>query len=226
MSTDPDPSGGVPPPETLRIAAFGGIDVATALGDGGAGLAAAIARRGLDAPAIEVRSVPTTTLDQLLAAVDDWRSALDGVHVVVRSIAPDLSTDGTPGALGARFADAFARFVAVAKAAGTTVVAVNGSTVDPDDHVFSYQGAGCTPPLAVHQLDLELIRLSMLDGISVLDVDRIVAEKGGAATVAALFDYRRPVIEGILDELAMILEEYGWFDDRPILVQRGQRSAA
>jgi hypothetical protein len=146
--------------------------------------------------------------------------------VVLRSISPDVRTDVPVSELGPTFRQRMAELVAILKGAGATVIALNGSTVDPDDAVFSYRGLVSTPALAVHQLDLELIRISMLDGISIVDVDRLVAERGGADTVPQLLRFDGSVGDGITRELAAILEEYGWFDDRPILQQRGQRPAA
>ena len=229
MVPSPDTSGtgdGSPPPAILRVVTFGGAELADALGDG-APLAAAVAARRGQGPDIELRTALAGPLPELLATSSAWSSVLDGAHVVLRSVSPDVQRDHGDGTsairLGESFREDFARFVGLVKPSGATIVAVNGSTVDPSDRVFSYATAPITPPLVIHQYNLELIRLSMLDGISVLDADRVVSQEGGNENVAALFDYGAPVLRVILDELAMILEEYGWFDDRPILAQRGQR---
>lgn len=227
MVRSPDPAGtGSPPPETLRLVSFGGPELAAALADGRP-LASAIADRGHRAPDIEVRTAPASPLSELLATPSTWSELLEGAHVVVRSVSPDVQADHAGDRsihrVGEEFREDFGRFVGLIKPSGATIVAVNGSTFDPTDHAFSYAATPITGPLVVHQYDLELIRLSMLDGISVLDADRIVSQEGGRANVAALFDYSEAVRAAIVGELALILEEYGWFDDRSILAQRGQR---
>jgi hypothetical protein len=236
MVPPPDTSGtgeGVPPPSLLRVVDFGGPELTATLGDGTA-LAEAIAHRDGHAPTVEIRRAPAGPLDEILASWSTWADLLDGAHVAVRSISPDVeaglqattATECSPGRLaelGEQFRASFGPFAQAVKAAGITVVAVNGSTVDPHDQVFSYADAGVSPSLVVHQLDLELIRMSMLEGVSVLDTDRVVSQLGGASHVPHLMAYDEVVAAGVVAELALILEEYGWFDDRPILAQRGQR---
>jgi hypothetical protein len=213
------------------VVEFGGAELTTALADGGP-LANAIARRGGHAPDLDVVHAPARSATELLATQAEWAPALEGAHVVLRSISPDVQAgagdDRHITHVGETFRAAFAEFIALVKASGASVVVLNGSTLTPDDHTFSYARTPVTGPLLVHQFNLELIRLSMLDGISVLDVDRIVSEEGGHDHVEGLLTYGPKVAADIVDELALVLEEYGWFDDRPILSQRGsgERGAA
>jgi hypothetical protein len=145
--------------------------------------------------------------------------------VVLRSIQPDATSGVTGPELGRRFAEAMAQVIATCKDEGCRVILVNGSTLDPHDVVSCYAGVGETGPLVVHRLDLELIELSMLDGISVVDVDRVVAELGGRDHVLGSFAYSTEVCESIRDEIAFVLDDYGFFDDRPLLAQRGRRGS-
>jgi hypothetical protein len=222
-------TGAEAPPETLVVLCLGGDEVCTALGDGRS-LAAAIGRRTSRVPEVEVRHGPSGPLTDLLRTPGDWEPLLTGAHVVVRSISPDVEArhelpDGSgSGPLGDLVRPRLTDLVRRVKAAGPTFVAVNGATCDPDDDVHSYHDAGCTVALAVHRLDLELIHLSIAEGISVLDADRLQSQLGLDLGIEQALRYRQPLLDLLLDELALILDEYGWFDDRPILRQEGQRA--
>lgn len=216
-----------PPPETLVLVCLGGDELCEALGDGRR-LVEAIGRHAAHVPEVEVRHGPSDPLADLLHAPETWEPLLAGAHVVVRSVSPDVAMrddagpESATGTLGERFRPLLGDLVGRVKQAGPTFVAVNGATFDPDDEVHSYRGAGCTSPLAVHRLDLELIHASIEAGISVLDTDRLQSQLGAGAVERQL-TYRRPLLDAMVDELALILAEYGWFDDRPILRQEGQR---
>ena len=76
---------------------------------------------------------------------------------------------------------------------------------------------------AIQQLNLAVMELSVLDGISVIDVDRIVAELGGREHVQEFLSYSPDARAAIRDELVRVLEEYGFFEPRPLLLQVGRR---
>jgi len=214
----------------LRLALLGGsdlVDSTLSQDEGGRvlteGLAAVLQARHADLDEVELRQLDHRDVWAWVADPEALRAQIRGVDAVVRSIAPDLESARRGRGLASDFADAMAAFIAACKAEDVRVIVLNGSTYDPTDTVSCYRDASDSRPLAIHRLDLELIELSMLDGISVLDVDRVVAEHGGHAHVEGLLRYSPVLSAAIRDQLADILEEYGFCDDRPLLVQQGRR---
>ena len=104
------------------------------------------------------------------------------------------------------------------------MLVVNGSTFDPSDLATLYEPGQVTPALAVHRLDLELLRLSVEEGISIIDADRILAEMGAEAHVRTLLSYSAEASLALRDEIVRVMEDYGFFDDRPVLEQIGSRA--
>ncbi len=213
----------------ISVAVLGGADLDDAVlstAQGGRmlplGLAEVVRARH---PDLELEIVRHASQDvwALASELDALRREIRGVDVVLRSIQPDAASGVTGPELGRRFADAMAQVIATCKDEGCRVILLNGSTLDPHDVVSCYAGVGDTGPLVVHRLDLELIELSMLDGISAVDVDRVVAELGGRDHVLGPFAYSTELCEAIRDEIAFVLDDYGFFDDRPLLAQRGRR---
>lgn len=75
--------------------------------------------------------------------------------------------------------------------------------------------------LAILALDL-----SLDEGISIVDVDRLVAEIGARGHVAVLGHYDDVVHGLVAVELARILGDYGFFETRPLVPQVGREDAA
>jgi hypothetical protein len=215
----------------ISVAVLGGADLDDAVlstADGGRLLPLGLAEVLRDRhPDLEVEVVRHAGRDvwSLAADLDSLRRQIQGVDVVLRSIQPDVASGVSGPELVRLFTEAMAQVIAACKDEGCRVIVLNGSTLDPSDVLSCYANVGETGPLTVHRLDLELIELSMLDGISVVDVDRVVAEYGGCEHVHGPFDYSVEVCEAIRDEIALVLDEYGFFDDRPLLAQRGRREA-
>lgn len=130
------------------------------------------------------------------------------VSGVVLSLRPDiLSPSRTPEATEA---DLVALAVALDDRFGAMTVVLNCSSYDPADLRHTYAGeAGESLPLRTHRFDVALIRASQRAGLSVLDVDSLVAEAGGADHVPAALTYSRTVSELIGRELARQLAEGG-----------------
>ncbi len=214
----------------LSAAVLGGADLDDAIfsiAEGGrvltAGLTEVLHERHPDLTGVEFRRLDTRDIWALAADLDAFRREIQGVEVVLRSIQPDVDGPFTGRELAQRFTAAMAEVIAACKGEGCRLILLNGCTFDPDDAVSCYQDVGETMPLTIHRLDLELIELSMLDGISVVDADRMVAELGGRTHVEGQFRYSPELCAAIRDELAVVLEEYGFLDDRPLLVQQGRR---
>ena len=102
------------------------------------------------------------------------------------------------------------------------VIFLNCSSVDPDDRVHAYAGRGETWSLRAHRFNLALMELSSLEGISIVDVDRLVAELGGADHVLGRLRYSGEARWAIAEELVYVLEDIGFFEPRPLVAQIGR----
>ena len=144
-----------------------------------------------------------------IAGLADHLRGRGGIDVVVFGIGAGLTVDRDT------FLTAATRAIDAAQAAGCRVLLVNGSTVvTPRDRDRS---------VAIAALNLAAVELSMQTGISVIDVDRAVAELGGDAHVNGVLSYSPEASAAIREELVRVLADYGFFDDRPLLEQVGQR---
>lgn len=151
----------------------------------------------------------------------------DQPEIVLLSIAQDIRELGSDGtSIDEAVHDVEANLVAVIELikekVGAHVLVASASTVDPDQEVFNYRDASEEPmSLRAHRLDLLLIGVSHDEGISIIDVDRKIAEAGGARSVTAVLDYNAHGCQAIAAEIVRVLEDYGFFDDRPLLAQAG-----
>lgn len=129
------------------------------------------------------------------------------------------------GLLGVdQFKENFSRIIQdVKQRLDAHVIVYNGSSIDPDDHVQNYHGVEDTLALRVNKLNLALMQISTLEGVSIVDVDRIVAELGGAQHVGKAFDYSAESSQGICQEFVRVLEDIGFFEDRPLVMQIGRK---
>jgi hypothetical protein len=108
---------------------------------------------------------------------------------------------------------------------GAHVLVQNCSSIDHDDSTINYHGIPHTLAERIHRLNLRVIELSILEGISVIDADRIVAEFGGAAHVAAPLDYSDAVCDALCSEYLRVLEDYCFFEERRLIPQLGRSEA-
>lgn len=159
----------------------------------------------LSATTLEVTADRPDTVDQLGELVRDLSP--DSVDVVVIGLAGDLDSD-TEGlqlaceAIVRRCRDELGCHVVVAN------VCTWAPEVDPYDR-------------RADRLAILALELSIDEGISVLDVDRLVAELGAAGHVQELGVYDEVVADLGGAELVRILEDYGFFEVRPLVPQVG-----
>jgi hypothetical protein len=107
---------------------------------------------------------------------------------------------------------------------GAHVIIYNCSSVDPEDHVANYHGLNADPAaLRIHKLNLALMQLSIQEGISIIDVDRLVAELGGGQHVVRAMTYSGAALETIGKEFLRVLEDIGFFEKRPLAMQVGRK---
>lgn len=103
------------------------------------------------------------------------------------------------------------------------VLVFNCSSIDPEDHIDNYCGREDNRELRTHKLNLALMQLSALEGISIIDVDRLIAELGGQQHVRQWCRYSPEAYAAIGQEFVRVLEDIGFFENRPLVMQMGQR---
>jgi hypothetical protein len=136
--------------------------------------------------------------------------------VVVFSIAADIGTGADV------FQAAMRKVIRIVKdELGSHVIIYNGSSVVPSERVSNYHRVSVSPSLQVHRLNLAVLELSVLEGISVIDVDRIIAELGANDHVFGLLEYSAEACRALSREFLRVLDDYGFFEPRPLLVQMG-----
>jgi hypothetical protein len=172
--------------------------------------------RGIEAWLEEIKVAGSSTGPAASTAVFDFRP-----DVIISSIEPEIDKLRPPEAEGA---ETFKRHVIAAdemmrRRLDANLFWLNTTTVDLESHTSSYHGVEVEPrSLRIHRLSLALIELSHELGISIIDVDRVLAETG----IRHLNKESRRAL--VREETFRVLEDYGYFDERPIAVQVGQRS--
>lgn len=174
-------------------------------------------------------------LEQLERAIDESHSSLADEpelasrsliaaqpDVVVLSLSADLDTPPE------EYRTAMPRVVRLLKdTTDTRIIIFNCSSVDPSDTTSNYHARPDPPSLQAHRLNQLLLELSVLEGVSIIDADRVIAELGGARHVqGSLLGYSSEACEALGREFARVLEDYGFFEERPILPQVGAREVA
>lgn len=107
---------------------------------------------------------------------------------------------------------------------GAHVLVFNCSSVDLSDDVYDYRGIPDTFSLRALKLNHALIELSMLHGVSIIDVERLVAQLGGERHLSEPLRYSTTVFEEIRNELLRVLEDIGFFEERPLVMQVGRKN--
>jgi hypothetical protein len=228
----------------IRFLVAGGRDLSASLlgrADGGptleTGFAPRASERFGDRVKVEVIIEDSPDLGTLLAALKDaspmappvvQRLRTEKFDVFVASLAADLQvTQGavrTGSARSVVFLEQLLELIRLIKQDfGCHLIFMNASTVDPARHVSNLSKVELEPAsLAANRLNLALIRASIEEGISIIDVDRLIAELGAAQHVLGFLDYSAEACDAICNEFLRIVEDYGFFDDRPLLMQVGK----
>ncbi|MGH9167142.1 MAG: hypothetical protein ACRD02_04795, partial [Acidimicrobiia bacterium] len=104
------------------------------------------------------------------------------------------------------------------------IIFLNASTIEPGQEISNYRGVEQEPfSIRAHRLDLALTELSVREGISIIDADRLLAELGAAQHVMGPLDYSAVACEALCRELLRVVEDYGFFEERPLVSQVGQK---
>jgi hypothetical protein len=224
--------------ETMRVLALGGDVVRNAFlakNDGGAHL-----DHGL---ATELNTTPSNvelavTYDEY-GGLGDLRTRLDAgtlesiygstPHVVVLDVSGEAEqltnrAKDPRDAVAGFHDDLVAVFDAIKRDCGAHVLVVGVSSFDPGDPVSNFHGFSVEPiMLRAHRINLALFQTSHEVGLSVIDVDRLVAEAGGGKVVPGPLELSPEGSAMVRDETLRVLADYGFFDERTLVAQVGTR---
>ena len=204
------------------------LDCLVSLDEGGLklerGLVARVHECTQGSTTVRLRHASADTSERLLVEVRADPALLTDADIVVLSVASDVTPNGTGEEAARRFEESMEELTRLAKDRGAHVIVFNASSFDPTDTTSCYSGVDDTPALFVQHLNCALIRLSMLDGISIIDTDRIISEIGGRSHVEKLLSYSPHACDLLCRELVRVLDDYGFFQDRPLLAQVGRRN--
>lgn len=193
----------------VAVVAATGEDLAPVIG--GHHLARALREAGTDPNVVAIES---PNLGELASVLDEHSDA-DVLLLSAAGLLVNVPSRIDAQALG----DAVAELMSKARRRPTVVIIANASTIDPGNT----RTQATDVELALHHLDGCLLELSQREGLSVLDVDRVLAEVGGAALVAAPLRYHDDAHELLAAAIVEILVDYGLLDDRPLMPQTGRR---
>jgi len=203
-------------------------DMLCSTADGGSklsrGVREIVAERYPGRAEVEVVFESSRGASSLRQAVEAGPSQLSSSRsdIVVTSV--DAEFTATEAASADEYeADMLAAIRSIKSDPGSHIIVLLASTIDPETIVSNYQREESDPnSLRVHRYDLAAMRLSFEEGISVLDVDRIIAEMGAADHVPAFLDYSEAACDAISQEMVRIMDDYAFFDERPLLPQVGR----
>lgn len=106
---------------------------------------------------------------------------------------------------------------------GAYIIFYNCSDFDPSDRTTNYHNVGETLRLRIQKLNLFLLKLSMQEGISIVDVESLIAELGAAQHITSPLDYSPEAYQVICQEFFRVITDVGFFENRPLLQQIGRR---
>lgn len=98
------------------------------------------------------------------------------------------------------------------------------STFDPKEEPHNLYGREVSLTEQTHRLNLVLLELSFSEGVTFIDVDRLLAEIGCRQHVSEPLHYSNEAYASIRDDVKRVISDVGFFEERPLLVQMGHRS--
>jgi|GEM_PF-964643 len=181
--------------------------------------------------AVEVTTEPSSGFATLRNRLETGTAPMLAARpdIVMLSIADDVAGLGarpgnTEDAVHAVGDDLVAVVRLIKDKLGAHIFVAAVSTVDPADTTSTYHGLVEEPfSLRAHRLDLMLVGVSHDEGISIIDVDRVIAEIGAGVGVTAAMDYSPVGCAAIAGEIVRIIDDYGFLDGRSLLAQVGAR---
>lgn len=208
----------------LQILALGGqelTDVLAGRSEGGTKLARGLKEKAAEQFGGKVQVDISYQPGTRLGALSGWSAPADSLDVVLVSTLSDVVG---PGRLDvSRLHEDGKNAIKSLRGSGAHVLVMNVSTVDPDDTVTNYHDLeDDTPALRAHKIALTLIDLSHELGISIIDADRLLAELGAERNVEGIGRYSPDASEVLCNEVLRVLADYGFFEERPLVVQAGR----
>lgn len=180
---------------------------------------------------VEIVSEPSSGLRALRTELESGDSSLIGssTDVVLLSVADEVerfASGQEPNAVAAAVKDDLLACIKLIKSkVEAHILVANLSSIDPQNPIYTYHGLDAEPfTLCAQRLNLVLIGASHEEGISIIDVDRKIAEAGGGATVVSGGIYNEAGSKVVLNELIRVLDDYGFLDDRPLMEQIGAKT--
>ena len=143
--------------------------------------------------------------------------------LVITSIAPDVELLVPPEAEGTETfkANATALIEKIRQRCDASILWCNTTTVGQDVEPTNHHRLIVEPrSLKVHRLCLALVELSLELGISIIDIDRVLGEAGLGLDGGG--NAERDPLPALREETLRVIEDYGYFDDRPITAQVGR----
>jgi hypothetical protein len=218
---------------TIRMCVVGAPDMEGAVAPppgGGRGVRGILAASHPDTT-VDITTIPETGLPAIRGALEDGTSPLlaDRPDIVLLSVSQEIaSLHGQGIEAAACVAAVEANLVAIIdlikERVGSHVFTAGISTLDGEEAVYAYKGLTAEPfSLFAHRLDDMLITVSREHGVSLIDVDREIAELGGAIGVAGPARYTAVGSDVIAAEIARVIDDYGFLDDRPLVAQVGAK---
>lgn len=215
----------------LKLLVLGGSDVLEGVLGNAKGQSGVSRIVAADFPnvTLDVTHTPATGLTEARAFLDST-SADDSPDIVLFSLAGEVSRfdDGQPSSevITAIDGDLVALIEGIKQKLGAHILVANVSTYDPGEAPVSYAGHASEPfVLRAHRLDTLAVDVSHREGVSIVDIDRLLAELGADGTVTGPGSYGPAAQDVIASEVVRILADYGFFDDRPLMAQLGAGGA-
>lgn len=211
---------------TIHVVALAAADLKSVLATGTESLANVIAVHTSGTHDAEVTYWPPPPLERLAESFAERSTDLDDIDVAILSVGLATPLDSRSDDVDGWFSEPFAEAISLLKSHSVFTIVLNGSTFDPTESSSSWAGAAPPLSLMVHRLDAALIELSVLDGIAIVDIDRLVAETGGAGIVRGLLEYRPECSATVTAEIVRILDDSRFFAPGPSVTQVGRRRDA
>ncbi|AFY35394.1 hypothetical protein [Calothrix sp. PCC 7507] len=104
---------------------------------------------------------------------------------------------------------------------GAYIICYNCCDFDPSDRTTNYYQQEDTLSIRIQKLNLALIKLSIQEGISIIDVESVLAELGTEQHILKALEYSLAAEEAICQEFLRVVEDVGFFEHRPLLMQIG-----
>lgn len=190
----------------VRLVVRGSRDVQQALRSPAAFLSSLATAARFSAGQLEVLWEPAATVASLRQQADS------PAGVLLFSIEPELGLHAAdaPADLPpvAQFKADLLHLVQRWRAQGTEhILVLNASSIVPAEQPYHYQNSRESIAERIQRLNLALLEVSATEGISIVDVDRAIAEMGGADHVQAALHYSPAANHAICQEVLRILLE-------------------